>query len=264
MGKYVFFQMWEPFRQNIIANHLFYVEQAKKRLLSQFENIKVEAEEAEAAWLKKAGMHFDPDRHDPASFLESAFDHSVEFQALLLEMRCATRLSVVAGMYHTMDKQIRCWLEQEVRHWHFGEFMRKQIWKTEFKNIADLLECIGWNLRLSTAFKKITAYRLIVNVYKHGEGPAFDELKEYFPEYLKGLYGNEAQIDEPLGWLEYTDLAVSDIQIEEISQAIVEFWNMAPANVTEDQITEPLPGWFTKAIEKDRAVDSSVPIASSK
>ena len=45
-GTYVLFQMWGPFRQSLIDGHLFYVEQARKRLLTQFENIEAEADKA--------------------------------------------------------------------------------------------------------------------------------------------------------------------------------------------------------------------------
>ena len=41
-GKYSLFQMWEPYRQSLIAGHQFYVNQARQRLLSQFDDIETE------------------------------------------------------------------------------------------------------------------------------------------------------------------------------------------------------------------------------
>lgn len=35
----VLFQMWEPYRQSLIGQHNFYVQQARERLLSQFANM---------------------------------------------------------------------------------------------------------------------------------------------------------------------------------------------------------------------------------
>jgi hypothetical protein len=65
MSGYVSFKMWEPFRQSLIKGHLFYVEQAQKRLLSQFADMEADADRAAEEWLEQSGKFFDPDRHDP-------------------------------------------------------------------------------------------------------------------------------------------------------------------------------------------------------
>lgn len=72
MSRDVLFQMWEPFRQSLIAGHLFYVEQARKRLLSQFDDIDAEADRAAADWLQNNSHRFDPDRHYAGVFEERA------------------------------------------------------------------------------------------------------------------------------------------------------------------------------------------------
>lgn len=41
------FQLMDEYRKMLIDEHLFYVEQSKKRLLSQFENISEEAEQSQ-------------------------------------------------------------------------------------------------------------------------------------------------------------------------------------------------------------------------
>src|SRR5437868_2508040 len=105
MSGYVLFQMWEPFRQSLIKGHLFYVEQARKRLLSRFDDIEADADRAAEEWLEQSGQHFDADRHDPCDFYEAANDVGIEFYGLLSDMREQTRLSVVAGMFHEWDKQ---------------------------------------------------------------------------------------------------------------------------------------------------------------
>ncbi len=55
MSGYVLFQMWEPFRQSLIKGHLFFVEQARKRLLSQFNDIEADADRAAEEWLEQSG-----------------------------------------------------------------------------------------------------------------------------------------------------------------------------------------------------------------
>lgn len=128
MSGYVLFQMWGPFRQSLIQGHLFYVEQARKRLLSQFEDIEADADRAAEEWLEQSGQHFDPDRHDPGDFYEAANDAGIEFYGLLSDMREQTRLSVVAGMFHQWDKQLRDWLAREIQHWHRGDNATLKIW----------------------------------------------------------------------------------------------------------------------------------------
>lgn len=110
MNDIVLFQMWEPHRQMLIATHLFYVEQARKRLLSQFVDIEKEADKAAETHLEKMSQNFDPDRHDPAEFDEAAHEEAVAFYQLLTDMRKRTMLSIVAGIYHEWDKQLREWL----------------------------------------------------------------------------------------------------------------------------------------------------------
>lgn len=63
----VLFQVWEPFRQSVIEENRFYLEQAKGRLLSQFNDIDREADAAGERWLEDQAPYFDPDRDDPGS-----------------------------------------------------------------------------------------------------------------------------------------------------------------------------------------------------
>ena len=112
-----------PFRQELISNHKFYVEQARKRLLSQFEDVSGEADKFAEEWLSKADQWFDPDRHDPDEFQEQAYDKSITFYGLLTDMHDQTRLSVIAGMYHEWDKQLRDWLSLECT---FLQYVRNQ------------------------------------------------------------------------------------------------------------------------------------------
>lgn len=256
MSGYVLFQMWEPFRQSLIEEHLFYVEQARKRLLSQFDDIEKEADGAAEEWLGQHSHRFDPDRHDPGDFYESAHEAGIEFYQLLSDMRDRTRLSVVAGMFHQWDKQLRDWLVREVQHWHRGDITVSKIWSMDFGKIADLLESLGWKIRSAKYFDKLDACRLVVNVYKHGEGNSFDDLKQNYPEYLNDPFRTVRGSISGSDFLDHTNLAVNDDQFQEFSKAVVEFWQDVPANIFDSEITS-VPDWFAKAISKDRAANIS-------
>lgn len=251
MSDHVLFQMWEPVRQSLMTRHSFYIEQARRRLLSQFDDIEAEADRAAEDWLEKSGQHFDPDRHDPADFYEAANDAGIEFYGLLSDMREQTCLSVVAGMFHEWDKQLRNWLVREIQHWHRGDNLSLQVWSVNFGQIADLLESFGWNVRSKEYFFTLDACRLVVNVHKHGDGKSLDDVRNDYPEYLDDHFASSGGGFSDLKYRDHTNLKVNDEQFQAFSDAILAFWRDVPNNVFESQITN-VPQWFENAIKKDR------------
>ena len=251
MTDYALFKMWGPFRQSLIAAHLFYVEQARKRLLSQFEDIEAEADRAAENWLRQKSEKFDPDRHDPSDFYEAANDAGIEFYALLSDMRDQTRLSVVAGMFHEWDKQLRDWLVREIQHWHHGDAAAMRVWSADFPQIAELLESLGWLIGSTEYFQRLDACRLVVNVYKHGKGKSLDDLRLRYPEYLNAPFGKTGGMFSNVDYRDHTDLKVCDEQLQAFSDAIVAFWQNVPENIFESKVND-VPNWFGKAILKDR------------
>jgi hypothetical protein len=242
--------MWKPFRQSLISDHLFYVEQAQKRLLSQFDDIENDAKKAAEHWLEQHRYRFDPDRHNPEDFYESAYDHSIGFYHLLSDMRDQTRLSVVAGMFHEWDKQLRDWLANEIQRLPLWNAAVSTIWSVDFGKIVEFLACLGWTVRGTTYFTKLDACRLVVNVYKHGKGGSLEELKVKYPEYLPDPFKRNGDSLLDFNYLDHTNLAVSDDHIREFSEAIVEFWNNVPTDVCDNEI-DSVPSWFERAVAKE-------------
>lgn len=251
MRDHVLLQMWGPFRESLINGHLFYIEQAQKRLLSQFDDMEAEADRAAEEWLEKSGPHFDPDRHDPGDFYEAANDAGIEFYGLLSDMRDQTRLSVVAGMFHEWDKQLRDWLAREIQHWHRGDNVNMQVWSVNFVQMVDLLESFGFDVRSKNYFPALDACRLVVNVYKHGDGKSLDDLKNAYPEYLEDPLAGLGKGLSDLQFRDHTNLKVSDDQIQAFSTAIMNFWRDVPQNVLASQVTD-VPQWFENAMNKDQ------------
>lgn len=251
MSDYVLFQMWNPFRASLIEQHNFYVREARSRLLSRFDNIEADAERAAEAWLEESGRWFNPDSDDPGSYYEAANDVGIQHYRMLSEMREQTRLSVVAGMYHQWDKQLRDWLVREIQHWHRGDYVRTKVWGVEFMLIVDLLESFGWPLRSADYFKSLDACRLVVNVYKHGEGPSLQDLKGRYPEYLHDPFGGDGGSLSNVALRDHTALRVSDHQFQGFDDAMSAFWRDVPENVLSSSISI-VPPWFEKAILKDR------------
>lgn len=256
MSDYVLFHMWEAHRKSLIAGHLFYVEQARKRLLSQFNDIESEADKAAEEWLERSNAWFDPDRHDPGDFYERANDVGIEFYQLLSGMRDQTWLSVVAGIFHEWDKQLRGWLVREIEHWHRGENFPRKIWAADFVQIGEFLDCLGWAFSSTDYFRKLDACRLVVNVYKHGDGKSLDDLKERYPEYLDGRVNEHGFAILNKDFRDHTHLKISEVQFQRFSDAIVEFWKGVPEYTRESE--NEAPSWVEKMISKDREIHKQV------
>jgi hypothetical protein len=241
------FYMWESFREHLIARHNFYIIQARKRLLSQFQNMDTEVHVYGEKWINRKIQYFDPDRHDPASLYEQANDESVELYLMLDEMLSKTRLSVVGGIYHEWDKQLRSWIVKEINHWHSGEEVKKAIWKANSGMIFDLLEGFGWSIRSKRYFQSLERCRLVVNTFKHGDGDAMDIIKQKHPEFIDSLESNNPIF---LDNADYTCLKIEENNIDEFSNAIVEFWNDVPQYIFDNEKLN-LPTWLEKAFKKD-------------
>jgi hypothetical protein len=253
MGDRVIFYMWEFVREQLISRHQFYGEQARKRLVSQFEDVSDEADKAAEEWLKEAGQWFDPDRHDPDAFQEQAVEKGLTFFELLTEMHHQTRLSVIAGMYHEWDKQLRDWLSTElekVDKAFLGGEMKRAIWRVNITDIFDLLESFDWHLRAQPYYVQLDTCRLVVNVYKHGLGSSFAELKKDHPQYLENYLSDELDEDVRDRYLNHTHLKVTDEYMSQFSDAIIAFWKGVPEKVLFSTITNP-PNWFNRAWDHD-------------
>lgn len=249
MTRDTLFHMYKPFRESLIERHEFYVRQASSRLLSQFDNIEDDAIRAAENWLERASQHFDPDRDDPGAFYEQAGNEEIGFYTLLTEIHEQTRLSVVAGMFHEWDKQFREWVAREIKHWHDGEALVTQIWAQTPHGIAEFFASVGWDYRQTSYYEVIDACRLVVNVYKHGEGNSLEDLKSRFPRYLP----NPLPVEFSFGaahHINYQDLKVNDEDIRQFADAITAFWNDVPEYIFDDSISK-LPEWFKKAWKKD-------------
>ncbi len=251
MSKGPLFYMDGPLRYLLLEGHSFYVAQARKRLLSRFDDIEAEAIRASEEWLNQTRHLFNPDEHDPGDFYEAAHQEGIAFYELLSDMARQTRLSVVAGMFHEWEKQLREWLVREIWHWHHGDNVKARIWAADFPEIAAALAGSGWDTRRADFFRTLDACRLVVNVYKHGDGRSLADLRSRFPEYLPDPLNGTAFPPTDMEYRDHKSLSVSDEQIVSFSEAIVEFWRAVPEKIVASQYVNA-PEWFEKAFLKDR------------
>ena len=250
------FYMWEPRRQNLIAEHKFYVSEGKKRLTDQFSDkarIESEAKEFSEAWLQRAGQYFDPDRHDEGSFYEQAHDEEIQHYAALDQLGNSARLALIAGMFHLWERSLKEWLTSNdgIGHFRLGESLPKEIWKADFSKVLEVFDCIALFQNGCAIRDSLDTCRMVVNTYKHGSGPSEVNLKNKRPEFFD-QYGWRAnsKFAGLADSVDYSDLYVEDAHIDEFAASIEEFWKQIPEYITQSDF-QPIPKWFQKAHDKD-------------
>lgn len=243
--------MWEPYRNQLIKAHIFYVEQAKERLLSNFLHIEKEANLERDAWVQEARHLIDSDCQDPRHFTEQADEVALEFYGMLSAMRDRTRMSVIAGMYHEWDKQLRNWISSEIGRWHSGDIFRRKVWSVNFKEVMDFFEAVGWCVQSEPFFPHLDACRVLVNVYKHGEGKSAEDLLARYPQHAESEVFTPFKVGITLSDPDCRHLKVTDETLDLLSQSILEFWRGVPENLCASSIKE-VPGWFQSTYQKNR------------
>lgn len=252
MGTTLFY-MWPWSRSQLLERHEFYVEQARARLLAPFtdEAIESEADREAETWLEIGARRFDPDRDDPAEAQQAAYEKGAWRYELLTELRNNMRLSVVAGFFHSWEKNLRGWLVEETEHWLRSEHTREALWKKKVADLFELLSCFGGAFADDSYFRDLNACHLVVNVYKHGDGPSLQSLVKDHPEFLRHPQNGSASFTGIRLPANHEHLTVADEDVDRFADAIARFWSDVPENVTYS-ISTAWPKWFEKAVEKDR------------
>lgn len=251
MGDLELFYIMKQERNSFIASHKFYVEQAQKRLLAQFDDIDKEVDQYSENWLNDAYQSFDAESHDLSEIYAFSYEESVQYGMLLSEMRDQTIFSVIAGMYHQWDKQLRAWMAKESRIWS-GKQTISEIWRVDINKIFLLFEGMGWLVKDASFFEKLDACRLIVNVYKHGNGGSLNDLRKTYPKYF---YNYESEYFEIDGYFDHTCIHLKEKNLIEFSEAILQFWSEIPERFMGSQVVSS-PDWLKKALAVDNKIQN--------
>jgi hypothetical protein len=193
-------------------------------------------------------VYFDPEVDDPYDIYEAVQDKSIELYQMLRDLQDRTRLSVIAGMYHEWDKQLRDWMTREMRHWHHGPAAKQAIWNADLPALLELIQSFDWDITALTCHNRLEAMRLVVNVFKHGEGTSLEKLKSRCPDFFPATGSINGGL--PAHLIDHSQMVVEDRHVEEFSEAIVTFWEAVPERIIAKDEIDP-PRWFEKAILKD-------------
>eukprot|EP01035_Chromulina_nebulosa_P041154 gene41154-55644_t len=201
------FDMWPPFRDRLIEELDFYYAQSDKRLMSQFDNI---SEEADA--------------------------HAEE----------RTILSVISGMYFEFEKQLREFVIREIMKAYATRSHEDKLWQLEITKFFDLIEGLGWPIRTLPSFDDLDTGRLVVNVFKHGNGKSLRELKRKSPHHLRSVFGHH-ELARIIDSQNHTHLTVEREDVERFYKAIRSFWELMPLRVKFSD-AKTAPEWFIKLV----------------
>ena len=228
----------------VLEPHNFYVAEARKRLLRQFDDIDAEAQEAGRLHLERAGYYFDPDRDDPADAFDQSFNEECSHWEALTEMHNSVIIALTAGVFHQFDKTLREKVIKELRHWCDADIIEPLIWNIGFPRLMELLDWIGIPILGKDFAEKINACRLVVNVYKHGFGDAHNELLSKYPEYYDINFSGLSAFRSA-----HQDLKVSEAQFIEFANSIACFWRNIPEYCKSSQWGDD-PKWLAQEIKK--------------
>ena len=218
--------LWDGTRRIIIERHSFFVEQAKQRLLNQFTDIEGEADRyEEKAWEAAQSIPCYDGEIDMGDLAESVRDDAISHYVLLDEMRKQVLLSMIAGLFHQWDKELREFIDMEFMHYTTSEWIEKHIWRATTAQIFEILEEFDWKVTEQPFYKLIDACNLIVNVYKHGKGASLKRLHDNYPKYLT-REGWESWTGKV--YLDHRWLNVSHEDFDKFADAIKSFWRGMP------------------------------------
>lgn len=216
--------LWRGQRQLILEKHDFYIEQLKVRVFSQLRDVAGEADRFLDAEYERLGSLPGDGNTGLDEIAEEALDRGQAFYGLLSDLRKQMLLGALAGLYHQWDKELRDFIEHEIRQ-DLDHAQATRVWSWDIKRVFDLLAAFAWDCRSCPFFPRIEACGLIVNVYKHGKGRSLDGLASRFPEYLDDGF---TQPPEVTNFVDHEWLSLSEEQLGEIGGALRSFWEAYP------------------------------------
>lgn len=216
--------MMDSVRDYFIERHDFYVTEVKRRVLSNFADIEGEANRFADAEYQRLGRLPARDDVDMADLADTAEDRAQNFYTLLDDLREQSLLGALAGSFHQWDKELREFLERELTHTMSNEDSAKFAWNQDWTVILDGLREFTWDVRATSCFPFLDAGRLIVNVYKHGNGRSLTELAKRYPQYVHDPVPELRQSFNS-DFLDHSWVRISEAEFDKLAtNGIRQFW----------------------------------------
>ena len=217
-------------RAHMIERVEFFARQVKRRIWDSFNDFDEQAQAHSEKVYEELGSAISSEYTVMFDIAETAFDENIKFSELLYDLMKDMTLASVAAFYHQWEKDIKRFLERELRHYAEDP---EVVWTEQTNDILDWLEERGWPLRSLTWFPVLDACRLVVNVHKHGKGRSLGELKNRYPQYLSLIEGSQCDNEErDLTYLDHEDLHLTEEQFDQFVDAVKQFWIDFPDQIS--------------------------------
>lgn len=223
--------MTRDMKRWIIEAHDFYVVQIRQRVVAQFQDMEGEADRYAQAEYERLGSSPGWGDGDMASIAEDAHDNAVKYYSLLADLRQSVIIGALAGLFYQWEKQLRDFIQMELTHETPRDDAVKIAWSRDIANVLDFLLDLGWNVRSESFFPLIDACRLVVNVYKHGQGSSLTELYSRYPEYVSdplSLLSPQRRATD----VHYEWLSLTEDQFTELADGLRTFWQRFPERLS--------------------------------
>lgn len=234
------FEMTKDRREHLISSHKFYVAQAKERLLSQFDDIEGEADAYGKTKRDEYSAYYNPETDNSYDLQEAADNEMCSHYHMLNEMYDLTLLSVISGMFHEWEKQLRNWINFQIQRVYKGDHIKKAICKADFVKLIKLFKHSDWLIQSKPYYVSLNRCRLVVNAYKHGEGDSLECLRNKHPDL----------INEVPDVFSSKSLNIKTEHLEEFSKSILEFWGDVPEYIYDNH--DVVIAWLGDAYLKDK------------
>lgn len=248
MGDEIQIYFLEFFRNMYVESHKFYVDESKRRFLGSFKYFDTDFEAFEKSWLDKNLIEFEGESEEVFNY--AAELAKINYRENIDYLKQQTIFSIIAGMYHKWEVQLRDWLIENVALGEEREIFKKLLWKENIAFVFDFISSYGWDVKNQDFYKDLNICRMLVNVYKHGNGSSFDELLKHDFTFI------DEEVQIPLGendinYWHFTDVKISEEHIDKFSSAIISFWSKFPERLMVSQ-KKPFKKYISNKIDKEK------------
>jgi hypothetical protein len=135
-----------------VQRHDFYIAEVRRRVIKQFSDVESDAERFGESEYERLSSEPSDEPNDPydalAVIAEEATDRAEYLYELLSDLKKQTFLGALAGLYHQWDKDLRHFVERELRHNYEKSFFHKSVWEARSEASSKCFASLGGTYHL--------------------------------------------------------------------------------------------------------------------
>ena len=220
-----FIQFCSSDRARVLGQHRALARGIQDKLMPAFRDIESEANAfTDREYMRLSSLPSADGDFDMGDVAETAIDQGVRRYEDLAFAEGQLRALAIAGLYHLWERTLKEFLVQTLDWEGFPKSQIGKIKGANFDVLIDILKEFGFLVKEECFFDRLEIVRLVANTCKHGEGPAFEKLRNKAPELLRGRYKLESLLFSP----HPDDLWINNQKFADLERAIEQFWHTMP------------------------------------